>query len=92
EKLISWEEAIHKMSGLAAQQLHLNKRGTLKVGNYADVIVFDPKMIGATSTYEKPHQLAVGMTDVFVNGVQVLRDREHTGAKPGRAVFGMGKK
>ena len=92
EKLISLEDAIYKMSGLAAQQLHIEKRGTVKVGNYADVIVFDPEKINALSTYEKPHQLAVGMIDVFVNGTQVLKDGEHTGAKPGRAIFGAGKK
>jgi N-acyl-D-amino-acid deacylase len=92
EKLISLEEAIYKMSGLAAHQLHIEKRGTVKVGNYADIIVFDPGKINALSTYDKPHQLAVGMIDVFVNGTQVLKDGEHTGAKSGRAVFGAGKK
>jgi N-acyl-D-amino-acid deacylase len=92
EKLISLEEAIYKMSGLAAQQLHIGKRGVLKVGNFADVIVFDPEKINALSTYEKPHQLAVGMIDVFVNGTQTLKDGEHTGAKSGKAVFGEGKK
>jgi N-acyl-D-amino-acid deacylase len=92
EKLMTLEEAIRKMSGLAAKQLHIKKRGTLEVGNYADVIIFDPQKINALATYEKPHQLAVGMIDVFVNGVQVLKDGEHTGAKPGRAVFGPGKK
>ncbi|MBS1933031.1 MAG: amidohydrolase family protein [Bacteroidetes bacterium] len=92
EKLMTLEEAIRKMSGLAAQQLHIKKRGTLEVGNFADVIIFDPQKINASSTYEKPHQLAVGMIDVFINGVQVLKDGEHTGAKPGRAVYGPGKK
>ncbi len=92
EKLMPLEEAIRKMSGLAAQQLHIKKRGTLEVGNYADVIVFDPAKVNALATYEKPHQLAVGMIDVFVNGTQVLKDGEHTNAKPGRAVFGPGKK
>jgi len=92
EKLISLEQAIHKLSGLAAQQLHIKKRGMLKVGNYADVIVFDPATVNANSTYDKPHQLATGMNNVFVNGVQVLKDGIHTGAKPGQAVFGEGKK
>jgi N-acyl-D-amino-acid deacylase len=92
EKLISLQEAIHKLSGLAAQQLHIKKRGTLQVGNYADVVVFDPSTINANSTYEKPQQFATGVIDVFVNGTQVLKDGEHTNAKPGRAVFGQGKK
>jgi N-acyl-D-amino-acid deacylase len=92
EKIISMEDAIRKMSGLAADQLHIKKRGILKVGNYADVIVFDPAKINATATYEKPHQLATGMIDVFINGTQVLKDGEHTGAKPGKVVYGPGKK
>jgi N-acyl-D-amino-acid deacylase len=54
-------------------------------------VVFDPATIADRATYEKPHQYAVGMKDVFVNGVQVLRDGEHTGAKPGRALWGPGK-
>ena len=92
DKLISLEEAVHKLSGLAAQQLHIKKRGTLQIGNYGDVILFDPATVNANSTYEKPHQLASGMIDVFVNGVQVLKDGIHTGAKPGRAVYGPGLK
>ncbi|HVM88753.1 MAG TPA: D-aminoacylase [Puia sp.] len=90
EKLIPLEEAIRKMSGLAAQQLHIKKRGTLTSGNYADIIVFDPAKVNDLATYEKPHQLSTGMIDVFVNGTQVLKDGEHTGAKPGRAVMGPG--
>jgi N-acyl-D-amino-acid deacylase len=91
EKLISLQNAIYKLSGLPASQLHINKRGTLKVGNYADVVIFDPTTINANATYEKPHQLASGVIDVFVNGVQVLKNGVHTNAKPGRAVFGAGK-
>ena len=59
---------------------------TLAAGNFADVVVFDPQTIRAVATYEQPHQYAVGVADVFVNGVQVLRYGEHTGAKPGRRV------
>ena len=92
EKLIPLEEAIRKLSGLPAEQLHIKKRGILKVGNYADIVIFDPAKINALSTYEKPHQLATGVMDVFVNGVQVLKDSVHTGAKPGKAVFGPGLK
>jgi N-acyl-D-amino-acid deacylase len=90
EKLISLEEAVHRLTGLTAKQLHIQKRGTLEVGNYADVVVFDPATINGLATYEKPHQVAIGVIDVFVNGKQVLKDSVHTGAKPGRAVFGPG--
>ena len=92
EKVISLEEAIHRLSGLPARHLHLKKRGELLVGNYADIVLFDPATIRANSTYEQPHQLASGVSDVFVNGIQVLKGGTHTGAKPGRAVFGPGYK
>jgi N-acyl-D-amino-acid deacylase len=92
EKLITLEDAIHKLTGMPANRLHLKKRGELKPGNYADIVVFDPATIRANSTYEKPHQLATGVSDVFVNGTQVLRDGTHTGAKPGRVVYGAGYK
>ncbi len=90
EKVISLEEAIHKLCGMPAAQLHLKKRGLLAVGNYADIAVFDPAAIRDNATYEKPHQLASGVSDVFVNGIQVLKGGRHTGATPGRAVFGPG--
>jgi N-acyl-D-amino-acid deacylase len=70
----------------------LNHRGLLKAGYFADVVVFDPKTIGDRATFEKPHQYSVGVQHVFVNGQQVLKDGEHTGAKPGRALWGPGKK
>jgi len=92
EKLIPMEEAIHKLSGLAAARLHIKKRGELHTGNYADIVIFDPATITANATYERPHQLATGVSDVFVNGIQVLKDGSHTGATPGRAVFGPGYK
>jgi N-acyl-D-amino-acid deacylase len=92
EKLIPLEEAIHKLSGMPAELLQLKKRGELKIGNYADIVVFDPATIHANSTYEKPHQLATGVSDVFVNGTQVLKAGTHTGAKPGRVVYGPGYK
>jgi N-acyl-D-amino-acid deacylase len=92
QKVISLEEAIHKLSGLAAAGLRIKKRGELRAGNYADVVIFDPATVAAHSTYEQPHQLATGVTDVFVNGVQVLKDSHHTGATPGKAVFGPGYK
>jgi N-acyl-D-amino-acid deacylase len=92
EKLLPLEEAIHKLTGMPAELLQLKKRGELKTGNYADIVVFDPATIRANSTYEKPHQLATGVSDVFVNGTQVLKGGTHTGAKPGRVVYGPGYK
>ena len=90
EKLISLQEAIRKLSNLPAKNLKIKKRGELKVGNYADIVIFDPSKIKDNATFEKPHQYAEGMIHVFVNGVQVLKDGEHTGAKPGRFVKGPG--
>jgi N-acyl-D-aspartate/D-glutamate deacylase len=86
EKVISLQEAIRRMTSLPASNLGLANRGTLKEGNFADVVIFDPQTIAAPATYERPHQYSVGVIDVFINGVQVLRDGEHTGAKPGRVV------
>jgi N-acyl-D-amino-acid deacylase len=91
EKVIPLEEAIRKLTSLPAANLGLEGRGLLKPGHFADVVIFDPKTIADRATFEKPHQFAVGMKHVFVNGVQVLKDGEHTGAKPGRAVWGPGK-
>jgi N-acyl-D-amino-acid deacylase len=86
ERAISLAEAIRRMTSLPASQLHIAARGLLRPGYFADVVVFDPKTIGARATYEKPHQYALGVADVFVNGVQVLRDADHTGAQPGRVL------
>jgi N-acyl-D-amino-acid deacylase len=91
EKVIPMNEAIRRLSGLPATNLGLDHRGFLKEGMFADVVVFDPATIADRATYQKPHQYAVGMKHVFVNGVQVLKDGEHTGAKPGRALWGPGK-
>jgi N-acyl-D-amino-acid deacylase len=90
EKLIPVEEAIRRLSGLPAENLGLDRRGLLKPGHFADVAVFDPTTIADRATFENPHQYAVGMKHVFVNGVAVLRDGEHTGALPGRALKGPG--
>jgi N-acyl-D-aspartate/D-glutamate deacylase len=91
EKLLPLEEAVRKLTSLPATNLGLDRRGQLKEDWFADVVVFDPKTIVDRATYEKPHQYAVGVQHVFVNGVQVLKDGEHTGAKPGRALAGPGK-
>ena len=92
EKVIPMEEAIRRLAGLPTANLGLDHRGLLKAGYFADVVIFDPKTIGDRATFEKPHQYSVGMHHVFVNGQQVLKDGEHTGAKPGRALWGPGKK
>ena len=90
EKLIPLEEAIRRLTLLPATNLHIQQRGFLKAGYYADVVVFDPATVQDHATYERPHQYATGVVHVFVNGVQVLKDGEHTGAKPGRVVRGPG--
>jgi N-acyl-D-amino-acid deacylase len=91
EHVLSLPEAIRKLAALPSTNLGLARRGILKAGNYADVVVFDPATIADKATYEHPHAYAVGVRDVFVNGVQVLKDGEHTGSKPGRALWGQGR-
>jgi len=90
EKIIPLEEAVRRLTSFPAENLSLKQRGRLAPGYFADVVVFDPATIQDHATYEKPHQLATGVHHVFVNGVQVLKDGEHTGAKPGRFVRGPG--
>jgi N-acyl-D-amino-acid deacylase len=92
EKVIPLEEAIRRLTSFPAENLKIKKRGALKVGHFADVVLFDPKTIQDHATFEEPHQYSTGVRDVFVNGVQVLKDGEHTGAKPGRVVRGPGWK
>ena len=92
EKVIPLEEAVRRLSGLPATSLELEGRGFIREGMFADLAIFDPQTIADRATFEKPHQFAVGMKHVFVNGVHVLKDGEHTGAKPGRAVYGPGKR
>lgn len=90
EKLISLEEAIYRLTGLPATNLKLNNRGLLKEGYYADIVIFDPETIDDHATFENPHQYATGVEHVFVNGIQVLDNGEHTGESPGRFVKGPG--
>ncbi|MEP7086430.1 MAG: D-aminoacylase [Gemmatimonadota bacterium] len=90
EHVLTLEDAIRKFTSGVAERLSIQERGMLRAGLYADVVVFDPNTITDKATYEKPHQLSVGMREVFVNGVEVLRDGVHTGAKPGRALRGPG--
>jgi len=91
EKVITLPEAVRRLSALPATNLGLDHRGFVQDGMFADVVVFDPATIADRATFDKPHQYAVGMKHVFVNGVQVLKDGDHTGAKPGRALAGPGK-
>lgn len=92
EKIIPLEEAIRRLTSFSAENLGLKRRGSLKPGYFADIVVFDPESIQDHATFEKPHQYSTGVHHVFVNGTQVLRDGEHTGAKPGRVVRGPGWK
>src|ERR1043166_6603674 len=91
EKVISLTEAVRRLTSLPASNLGLNHRGLLQPGMFADVVIFDPQKIADRATFENPHQYSVGVQDVFVNGVEVLKDGEHTGSKPGRALWGPGK-
>ncbi|MCW5911985.1 MAG: D-aminoacylase [Cyclobacteriaceae bacterium] len=90
EKVIPMEEAIRKLTSLPASNLKIQKRGSLTPGYYADVVVFDPQTIQDHATFEQPHQYSTGMRHVLVNGTLVLKEGEHTGAKPGRVVRGPG--
>jgi N-acyl-D-amino-acid deacylase len=92
EKLISLQEAVHRLSALPAANLGLRRRGRLAPGNYADVVVFDPSTIADLATYEQPHRYAVGVRHVVVNGAAALRDGQATDARPGRVVRGRGWK
>jgi N-acyl-D-amino-acid deacylase len=92
ERVIPLETAIHKLTALPAANLRIEQRGSLQQGYFADVVVFDPATIIDRATYDEPHQYATGVKHVFVNGTHVLKDGEHTGAKPGRAVFRAGGK
>jgi N-acyl-D-aspartate/D-glutamate deacylase len=91
EKVLPLEDAVRKMSWAVASRLGLYDRGRLHVGCYADVVIFDPATVIDKATFEKPHQLAVGVRDVWVNGTQVLANGSHTGATPGRIVEGPGR-
>jgi N-acyl-D-amino-acid deacylase len=88
--VLSLEEAVRKMTSATATRLGIRDRGLLGEGMFADIVVFDPATVGDRATYEQPHQLSVGVEQVWVNGVRVLRDGVHTGAKPGRVVRGPG--
>lgn len=90
EKVIPLEEAVHKLTLLSAEKLNIQKRGKLASGYFADIVIFDPETIQDHATFAEPHQYASGVQHVFVNGEQVLKDGEHTDAKPGKFVRGPG--
>ena len=90
EKAAALPDAIRRLTSLPATNLGLKDRGSLKAGYAADIVVFDPARVRDLATFAKPQQLATGVRDVFVNGVQVLKEGQHTGAKPGRVVRGPG--
>ena len=84
------EDVIRRMTAFPATTLKLKGRGSLAAGSFADIVVFDPEKIRDHATYEAPQRYATGVRDVFVNGTQVLKDGEHTDARPGRVVRGPG--
>jgi N-acyl-D-amino-acid deacylase len=90
EGLLTLEEAVRRLSSMPAESLGLDRRGRLVPGHFADVVAFDPATVADRATWENPHQYAVGVRHVLVNGVVALRDGEHTGAFPGRALRGRG--
>jgi len=90
ENVLTLEEAVRKLTSLPAENLKIRDRGRLQPGYFADVVIFDPGTIADTATFEEPHQLAVGVAHVFVNGVHTVADGEHTGATAGRVVRGPG--
>jgi len=90
EHVITLQEAVRRLTSLPAKNLKLVKRGYIRPGWYADLVVFNPALVKDRATYARPHQYAEGVVDVFVNGVQVLKDGRHTGAMPGRIIRGPG--
>ncbi|WP_295638854.1 D-aminoacylase [Novosphingobium sp.] len=92
QKTTTLADAVRRLSGFPASNLGIRDRGVLKAGNFADLAIFDPATVGDTATFDKPQQFATGMHHVFVNGVQILRNGQPTGATPGRVVRGPGWK
>ena len=88
ERAAPLEDVVRRMTGFPAANLKLDRRGLLRPGYFADVVVFDPATVADHATYTEPHAYATGVAHVLVNGASVLRDGEHTGARPGRVVFG----
>ncbi|HEU5452102.1 MAG TPA: amidohydrolase family protein, partial [Terriglobales bacterium] len=91
EHVLTLEDAVRKMTSLAASQLGVHDRGLLATGYKADVVVFDPDTVADKATFDNPHQYAVGVKYVVVNGKVVIDDGRHTGARPGQAIYGAGR-
>jgi N-acyl-D-aspartate/D-glutamate deacylase len=89
-KLLPMQEAIRKMTSLAAAQLQIRERGELRPGWFADVVIFDPATVMDHATFERPHQYSTGIRYVLVNGVVTVEAEQHTGARAGRALYGPG--
>lgn len=92
EKTLTLEDAIKKMTSLPAQVLRLKDRGLLREGYWADVVVFDPNTVADVGTYDNPKQYPKGIPYVLVNGVVVINNGQHTGARPGKVIYGPGKR
>lgn len=90
EGVLTLEDAVRKMTSAVADRLGLRERGQLRAGMMADVVLFDPETIADRASFDDPHQLSVGVRDVWVNGARVLSEGEHTGAMPGQVVRGAG--
>ena len=86
EERLSWEQAIHKMTGLAASHMGLQNRGTLRAGAWADLVLLDPDLVADRATPDDPQAVSVGIEKVWVNGELVWNDGEVTGARPGKAL------
>jgi len=91
DRVLTLEDAVRKMTSLPAQVLRLKDRGLLREGYWADLVVFDPATAADRGTYDRPAQYPTGIVHVLVNGVPVIRNGEHTGAKPGKIVYGGGR-
>jgi len=89
--VLTLEDAVRKMTSSVADRLRLKGRGLLREGYFADIVLFDPATIADRATFTDPHQLSVGIEQVWVNGARVIQDSQHTGAKPGRLVYGAGR-
>jgi N-acyl-D-aspartate/D-glutamate deacylase len=92
EKTLELADAVRKMTSAAATQMRIRDRGFIREGSYADLVVFDPATVKDNATYEKPHQYPTGILHVVVNGVPVLDPKGLTGARPGRPIYGPGRK
>ena len=92
QNIISLPEAIRKMTSLPAKVLSIQDRGLIKEDYFADIVVFNEKTISDNATFQNPHQYSNGVEHVLINGVIVIKDGKHTGAKPGKVLHGPGYK